>query len=209
MVNSNVKHTWIFVVIICILLIIITTFLIEKVGESKPAELYANSVGIPIVAKRGTDFLCAGIQQIVNDEQSLYVLYGNYGVVQAYDLNGTYLYTISLYNHQNGRFEIAVRDGCLYVSDKMDNLYIFKSGEFQAFRERDSAENIRKSIDFNENSKDYIVKGTSVWYIGSKCEEKCIVSRSPLLILFQKQLGFFLRLGLIIVIAILIYWKKH
>lgn len=208
-VNFSARHTWMFVLLICIIFIIIATFLLDKVGENKPTELRVASVGVPAIVKRGTDFLCTGVRQVVNDKQNLYVLYGNYGVVQAYDLNGNYLYTISLYNHQNGRFQIAAQNGFLYISDKLDNLYIFKAGEFQTFQERDLAKELRKSIDFNNNSTSYIVKSSSIWKVDSQNKENCIISRPFFLVLLQNQLGFFIRIGLIIVIGVILLVKKQ
>lgn len=106
------------------------------------------------------------IDQIISDDRYVYVLYGgNSGNVQVFGMDGSYQYSAYFYGHLNGAFSIAVENGVLYVKDCQHNLYQLRNGEFISFTERTEAEELRKQIDFSQQSDHFRVKLGSVYRI--------------------------------------------
>ena len=167
--------------------LIVGLFVLNVFSMICPPSLVAYGEGTPVVTVRENDFLCTGISQVLSDDENLYVLFGEYGVVQVYALDGTYRYTISVYNHANGRTEIAVLKNRLYIEDKKSNLYVFENGSLIQYLDRTESYETRRSLPLGAWDKDYAVKAGSVWYAPDGVESHCVVQRPVWLGLYQND----------------------
>ena len=166
-------------------ILIVGLFAMNVFGMICPAGLVAYEEGTPVVTVRENDFLCTCISQVVSDDENLYVLFGEYGVMQAYTLDGAYRYTISVYNHANGRTEIAVLKNRLYIKDKISNLYVFEDGSLVKYLDRSESYEMRRFLPLGAWDADYMVKAGSVWYAPDGVESHCVVQRPVWLGLYQ------------------------
>jgi hypothetical protein len=169
--------------VLCFL--IVGLFVLNVFSMICPPSLVAYGEGTPVVTVRENDFLCTGISQAVSDDENLYVLFGQYGVVQVYTLDGAYRYTISVYNHANGRMEIAVLKNRLYIEDKKSNLYVFENGSLVQYLDRTESYGTRRSLPLGAWDQDYMVKAGSVWYAPDGVKSHCVVQRPVWLGLYQ------------------------
>ena len=165
--------------------LIVGLFALNVFSMICPPSLVAYGEGTPVVTVRENDFLCTGISQVLPDDENLYVLFGEYGVVQVYTLDGTYRYTISVYNHANGRTEIAVLKNRLYIEDKKSNLYVFENGSLVQYLDRSESYETRRFLPFGAWDQDYMVRAGSVWYAPDGVESHCVVQRPVWLGLYQ------------------------
>ena len=165
--------------------LIVGLFVLNVFSMICPPSLVAYGEGTPVVTVRENDFLCTGISQAVSDDDNLYVLFGEYGVVQVYTLDGTYRYTISVYNHANGRTEIAVLKNRLYIEDKKSNLYVFENGSLVQYLDRSESYETRRFLPLGAWDQDYMVRAGSVWYAPDGVESHCVVQRPVWLGLYQ------------------------
>ena len=170
-----------------LLILIVGLFVLNVFGMICPPGLVAYGEGSPIVTVREDDFLCTGISQVVSDDENLYVLFGNYGVVQVYTLNGVYRYTISVYNHANGRTEIAVLKNRLYIEDKVSNLYVLEDGVLTEYQDSSESYEFRQRLPFGKWDSDYIIKSGSVWYAPNGVLSHCVIQRPAWLGLYQND----------------------
>ena len=149
-----------------------------------------------------------GIEQVVSDGQRVYVLYtSRNGVVQVYDYNGIYLYSMRLYAHLNGAFAMAVDGNMLYIEDYHGDIYVFKDGEFAEFLRSDAADAIREEIPystFEKNTEGYEIRKGSVWRIEGDTQT-CIVNRPAQTGIFQNNMDNLITIFVFIVFA-LVYW---
>lgn len=173
--------------LLVLLLLIGALFVVNLCGMICPPSLMAGTEGVPVITVRDSDFLCTGISQIVSDDSNLYVLYGQYGVVQVYSLDGAYRYTISVCDHANGRTEIAVLGNRLYICDKVSNLYIFEDGVLTEYLDRTESYEIRRNLPLGAWDSDYAVKEGSVWYAPEGVPSHCVVQRPGWLGLYQND----------------------
>lgn len=176
------------VVLIIVCFLASATFLINILGGICPAELVCGSVEEPIVIIRDHDLLCTGISQIVSDENNIYVLYGNYSVVQVYTRDGRYRYSISVCNHVNGRTQIAAYESSLYVCDKIDNVFIFRDGAFVELVEKSASAEIIDQVPFGVSDSNYVVHSGSVWYAPKGAQPHCVIKRPAWLSVYQNNL---------------------
>lgn len=184
-------------ILLCIVLLA-ASFALDIIGEIRPIELAVRSEGSPILIKRENDFLSTGISQIVSDGNQLYVLFGTYGVVQVYSAEGAYQYSISVYRHMNGMIEIAEKDGCLYIRDKLDNIYVFSNGEFLEYIEWVDSTDITKSMQFGVSDPQYTIKGSSIW---RTADDLCVLNRPGWLAIYQGSTNWLIKVLLIILCA--------
>lgn len=175
------------------------TISVSSLGRVKPLELWGSKLGAPVIVRRASDAVCADIRQIASDSKALYLLYGQYGVVQAYDLDGTYRYSISLYSHSNGAFRIAAEEGTLYVLDKESNLYCFRDGSFSGFVEKEEAKALASQISFDGRSGNHQIRGSSVWETASG---KPVVKRPLWLVIYQNGIVTLISLALCLLLGI-------
>ena len=173
--------------LLVLLLLIGVLVVVNICGMICPPSLMAGTEGIPVIAVRDSDFLCTGISQIVSDDSNLYVLYGRYGVVQVYSLDGVYRYTISVCDHANGRTEIAVLRNRLYLCDKVSNLYVFEDGVLSDYLDRTESYEARRNLPLGAWDSDYAVKSGSVWYAPDGVPSHCVVQRPGWLGLYQND----------------------
>ena len=176
-----------FFTLLVLLLLIGALFVVNICGMICPPSLMAGTEGVPVITVRDSDFLCTGISQIVSDDSNLYVLYGQYGVVQVYSLDGAYRYTISVCDHANGRTEIAVLGNRLYICDKVSNLYIFEDGVLTEYLDRTESYETRRNLPLGAWDSDYAVKEGSVWYAPGGVPSHCVVQRPGWLGLYQND----------------------
>ena len=174
-----------FLALVVLWFLIVGLFVLNVFSMICPPSLVAYGEGTPVVTVRENDFLCTGISQVLSDDENLYVLFGEYGVVQVYALDGTYRYTISVYNHTNGRTEIAVLKKRLYIEDKKSNLYVFENGSMVQYLDRTESYETRRSLPLGAWDQDYMVKAGSVWYAPDGVESHCVVQRPVWLGLYQ------------------------
>ena len=195
-------------IIITVLLFLMgCSFAVDAVGQICPWELRAAAVGNPVVLERDTDFLCAGIRQIVADEEYLYVLFGPYGAVQVYTLEGTYLYSISVYNHLNGRIQIAVKESLLYICDKVQNVYVFSGKDFTAFLDHFESASIREQLSLGLSDPRYAMQAASLWRDLDTPEEQCVLQRPDWLVLYQGSVNWLMKFALMIAAGVIIFFQ--
>lgn len=199
MKQAKVKIT---LILLCAFLIG-CSFLFDTISMIRPAELSAHAEGTPTIVTRKHELLCTGISQIVADEDHIYVLFGTYGVVQAYTPEGDYQYSVSVYNHSNGRTNIMAKDGCLYIRDKHHNVYIISDGKFLEFIDNHDANTIKNSRKFGVSDSDYILKGSSVWRVS---DDACVVKRPDWLVIYQSNLSWLVKFFLMITVGFILYF---
>jgi hypothetical protein len=175
-----------FVLIFCYVLIC-SIFILNVTGLILPLELAGASEGKPKVLIRKTDLIFSDIRQIISDDDSIYLLFGQYGVVQAYSYDGRYKYSISVYDHLNGRTEIASDGELLYISDKVGNIYSFSDGIFFEFFNQQESKGLKKQLQFGVSDRNWVLKHGSVWHISGDGIEKCVVPRPVWLTVYQND----------------------
>lgn len=162
------------------------TLVLILLGMLPPPRLVAPAVERPIVAEH-PDLLVTGISQAVSDGKNLYVLFGTYSIVGVYTLEGEYQYTISVYNHANGRTEIAAEDGVLYICDKIHNVYAFQDGALVEFTDRTESFPLRQQLPFGISDPDYDIRSGSVWYAPEGERVNCVIRRPGWLWVYQND----------------------
>ena len=164
--------------------------------------------GKPVVFEDDSVMPNSGVEQVVSDGERVYVLYtSRNGVVQVYDYNGTYLYSMRLYAHMNGAFKLAVKDNLLYIQDYHGDMYVFKDGEFTEFLRNDAADAIKEEIpysSFEKNTEGYEIRKGSVWRIEGDTQT-CIVNRPTQTGIYQNNMNNLITILLFMVFA-LVYW---
>lgn len=168
------------------LLLIGCTFILMLLGMIPPVKLMSPSVEQPVVAEHGK-LLITSISQVVSDGEHLYVLFGSYSIVGVYTLDGEYLYTISVYNHANGRTEIAAQNGCLYICDKIHNVYAFRDGKLVGLTDRNESFPLRQQLPFGASDADYDTHTGSVWYAPDGERLHCVIERPGWLWIYQND----------------------
>ena len=120
------------------------------------------------------------MEQVVEAGQYLYVLHHHSnGIVQVYDLGGTYLHTLFFYCHGKGGFSLAADGQYVYVQDMCNNAYILTGGEFDSFLEKADAEQRLQDIDFRSgaSSANYEIRFNGIWRM-EETGEQCIIESS-------------------------------
>lgn len=172
-------------ILICIC--IIALFLTNILSFICPAELIAKSIDDPTLIVRDNDLLCTGISQIVSDDENIYVLFGRYSVVQVYTLDGIYQFSISIYNHVNGRTEIAAYNNCLYLCDKINNVYIYEGKNLIDFVDRNESYTLRQQVPFGVSDSNYSVHSGSIWYAPGAVLQHKVIQRPSWLEIYQND----------------------
>lgn len=201
MKQAKIKLT---LILLCTLLIGCSS-LLDIIGMLRPAELAAPAEGTPTIVTRKNELLTTGISQVVADEDQIYVLFGTYGVVQAYTPEGDYLYSVSVYNHRNGRTEIMAKDGCLYIRDKHHNVYIFSEGKFLEFIDSNDTNDIHQSRKFGVSDSNYTLKGSSIWRVS---DDTCVLKRPGWLVIYQGNLNWLVKFFLMITVGFILYFPN-
>jgi len=127
---SQTKRKFIILLLFsCCVLII---FVLKIAGGLSAVGMRAGEVGIPHVWTKENEKIHSSITQVLETEDALYLVYGYQSIIQAYSLDGAYLYSVCVYNYNNGRTEIAYSKSkdVLYISDKRHNIYTFSGENF-------------------------------------------------------------------------------
>ena len=176
-------------VLLCLLCLMAILSAFRSMGRICPKELRVKEIGKPIITHEAVRHNYLGINQIVSTQDEIYIMYSNYGVISVYKNTGTYMYSISVYSHKNGRVRISVFDDLLYVQDKAGNIYRFQGDTLLDFLPRDQAKNLVKNINFDAESKEYFLKGASIHRQTGDSTSECVISRPFWLIFTQAQVA--------------------
>lgn len=159
--------------------------------------------GIPNISYTYSDLEKCSIDQIVETDGEIIILYGEHkGNVQVFDKNGNHKYSLYLQKHLTGAFRIAAGDSGFYVQDDDHNVYVFNNGIFVGFYRSDTAMSIIDSISFNDYSPNYVVRYGSVWRVDGD-NRICIINRPRIAMLYQNDLSFYLSLVFVVAFGIL------
>lgn len=114
---------------------------------------------------------------VVEAGEHLYVLLNpSEGIVQVYDLSGTYRQTLFFDCHLNGCFFLAASGETAYVRDKIGNVYVLNNGQFDRFLKKSDLSELPEGLDFHAatSSEGYEIRKNAVWRITAEGEE-CII----------------------------------
>jgi hypothetical protein len=118
---------------------------------------------------------------VVEAGAHLYVLLNpTQGIVQVYDLNGTYRHTLFFDCHLNGGFSLAAFGETAYVQDMAGNVYVLNNGEFDRYLKKADLSELPEGLDFyaTTSSEGYEIRKNAVWRITAEGEE-CIIPAPP------------------------------
>lgn len=187
------------ILIVLLFLLVICAFSSNVDDEEFPS---AKICGIPVIWSEYSDLTKHSIDQILSDEENIYVLYGeNEGILQVFDTQGVYQYSASFYDHLNGAFSLALREGTLYVRDSVHNVYIFHDGKFDNFLERDEASSLLDNLNFSMESENYQIRFGSIWYV-SDMQEYCVVQRPVRTVFYQNNLYFLIAIVFVLLLGL-------
>lgn len=157
--------------------LLVALLLVGSLNYSSPHSAYPEAYySKPVVSKEYPQ-INLSIEQVVEVGQYLYVLHHHSnGIVQVYDLSGTYQHTLFFYCHEKGGFYLAADDQFVYVQDMRNNVYVLTDGAFISFLERAEAEQQLQDIDFRSgaSSAGYEIRSNGVWRI-TESSEQCII----------------------------------
>ena len=157
--------------------LLVALLFVGYLNYSSPRSAYPEAYyGKPVVSQEYPQ-INLSIEQVVEVGQYLYVLHHHSnGIVQVYDLSGTYQHTLFFYCHEKGGFSLAADDQFVYVQDMRNHVYVLMDGAFISFLERAEAERQLNDIDFRSgaSSAGYEIRSNGVWRI-SESSEQCII----------------------------------
>lgn len=119
---------------------------------------------------------------VVEAGEYLYVLLNSReGIVQVYDLSGTYRQTLFFDCHNNGCFFLAASGETVYVRDKIGNVYVLNNGQFDRFLKKSDLSELPEGLDFHAatSSEGYEIRKNAVWRITAEGEECIIPAPTP------------------------------
>lgn len=198
-----VKIRMILLLTILILLGILSA--VDLIFGIAPWEKRPSEEGSPIIEVRSGALLSANITQAVADGENLYLVNGRRSTVQIYTLQGTYRYSISVFNHNNGRTQIAAHAGRLYIRDKRGNIYIFHNDEFTQFIDRKDSREVTQKFNWGYSDPAYQLRGGSVWFCPDQENAVCLISRPLWQVVFQSDVSWGIRFFLMIFAGYLLY----
>lgn len=186
---------------------------IRLVGGLSGSGMKADTAGLPLVWNQENAVINSSITQVLETKDTLFLVYGYKSIVQAYSLEGTYLYTVSVYNYNNGRTEIVYNknEDILYISDKRHNVYAFSGEDFLAYIDESDAWDLYTKMYFGRSTPNYSVKAGSVWYTDGE-NALCVVERSVWQALYQSNVLDLMLLFLLILTGFVLrfpYPKKQ
>lgn len=86
----------------------------------------------------------AKISEFAVSQTNIFIHYEKEGLVEIYDLNGDYCYSIRFKQQRNGVGHIGVSDETLYIQDRLGNLYIFEGNMQVGYKTYKDSEGIPK-----------------------------------------------------------------
>lgn len=193
------------VVLFFLSIIVLGVFIIKIAGELSQKVVTANTVGTPLVLDQESLLINSSITQVLETKDAIFLVYGYKSIVQVYSLEGTYLYTLSVYNYLNGRTEIAISENVdvLYISDKRHNMYAFSGEDFLEYVDGSGSWDIYTKLNFGRSSPNYTIRSGSVWYSNGEVS-RCVVQRPIWQSLFQNNALDLLLLFLLILIGVML-----
>lgn len=177
--------------------------IVDLVSGAAPWGLRADREGVPVVEVRSGDSLSADITQVVADGENLYVANGRRSVVHVYTLQGEYRYSISVYDHNNGRTQIAAHDGRLYICDKRGNVYSFSDGELIEYIE--DSDEIRQQFNWGYSDPDYQLKRGSLWFRPGQEDGFCVIHSPLWQVLCRSDVSWAIRFVLMMLAGWILY----
>ena len=190
-----------------LLILLAICYSINGIGSLIPRYLKKVEIGKPLITEE-EKIIRSAITQIVSDEGSIYILYGRYGVVQEFDINGTYKCAYAVYCHPNGRISIAINNGKLFVRDKVDNIYVFSEGILLDFVSSDQAGPIINTVDFGEYSDAFEVRFGSICYRTVDHDPYCVISRPAWLMVYQENILVYAQFLMVLLLCIINIKRK-
>lgn len=166
------------VVLFLLSILILGVFILKFAGGLSQKVVTAKTVGMPLVLNQENDLINSSITQVLETKDAIFLVYGYKSIVQAYTLEGTYLYTVSVYDYLNGRTEVAYSESedVLYISDKHLNMYAFSGHDFLEFIDKSHSWDLYTQLGFGRSSPNYKVEAGSVWHINGE-EARCVVQK--------------------------------
>lgn len=168
----------------------------------------ATTVGIPLISNQENAIVNSTITQVLETKDTIFLVYGYKSIVQAYSPEGTYLYTLSVYNGLTGLTEIAYSksNDVLYVSDKRRNMYAFSGEDYLEFIDESRSWDLYTKLKFGRSSPHYSVKAGSVWYTNGE-ESRRVVSMSAWHSIYQSNVIDSLLFFLLIMIGFVLRFQ--
>lgn len=80
----------------------------------------------------------ATVSDFAVSSKQIYIYYDKFGLVEAYDLFGEYICSITVYCPRNGKGEIGLDGDVLYIKDRAGNIYCFEDNEQIGFYKNDA-----------------------------------------------------------------------
>ena len=163
-----------FPLILCLAALLILSYF--RYSRSAPKTFPETLYGQPVVSANYEN-VDSSIEQVLQDDKYIYaMLHHSNGVVQVYDLEGKYQFTLFFYCHTKGGFSMALVENTLYVQDMRQNVYVFQGGTFQQFVKAEDAKTTFPGLDFRtrEISAGYEIQAGCVWRVSGN-ERVCII----------------------------------
>ena len=190
------------VILLVLMSLILGIFAFKLAGGLLRSVETADTVGTPLVSDQEAAVVNASVTQVLETEDTLYMVYGHKSIVEAYSLDGAYLYTISVYNHINGRTEIAYSKSkdVLYISDKRRNMYTFSGKAYLAFIDESRSWDLYTKLYFGRSTPNYSMKAGSVWYTDGE-SSRCVLERPLWQAIYQNDILDLMLLFLLILMG--------
>lgn len=188
------------VLLLILTLLAIGVAVLKFVGAAQSKPQIHVELGTPLIGTERSYKNMSSITQIMADQKHIFVVYGYDSVVEVYALDGIYQYSIAVYNHQNGRTEIAANEGTLYICDKIHNVYLFSGHDYLEFIDRSNSRELRSKLALGKNSTEYVARLGSIWCYPTDGDPYCVIKRPVLNALYQNNhLDIFLLIIIIII----------
>lgn len=114
---------------------------------------YGMKNGEPAVAQR--DLIPPGkLTDIAVNDESLFLLYATPGIVNAYDHDGAYQYSILFPYKSNGSASLFAAGNDLYYCNRWNDIWQIRSGVYQQMWEHDAGDDRAKKLEAAEPKHD-------------------------------------------------------
>ncbi|MBR2046975.1 MAG: hypothetical protein IJ960_00075 [Oscillospiraceae bacterium] len=203
MKNAGLQKLRIYTVLLIMAILLPLLGAVNLFARIPPGEMIAPAEGVPVVTTSRKKPIYNEITQVVADEDCIYVLYDRIHTVQALSYEGEWLYSVGIFAYPNGKTNIAVQDGKLWICDRKGNLYAFRKGEFQSFFPSEDCRELRQSIPLGKWDERFSIRNGDLWVTAEA--EKCLLDRPFWVGLLQNNLSWHLMAGLVIGAVILIH----
>ena len=177
------------IVVLFMVMMLCIIMLVES--PSQPPRLKKEvEEGKPYEFSREKEYWCA-LADICVKDQYLYLLFGEKGVLEIYDLDGNYIKSYAFYRTK-GQSQLHADDQYVYLRDQRRKLYLFSAGEFVRFENTDYDTYCQKLTTFYPKGEQrktddakYYVKLASVYPMNADGSSEQVVHRPFYLTFFQ------------------------